>query len=195
MVSPSFLPCAVCSASPISVQWPAISAQATSYGFNSITVDECGNTLVPGDIISVSWTLNANPGSDTCFVSIRPFSDLVDDDAYVAKPPDHPSCVQGGVNIQIPSTPLNSSFPYNNSYFLVRINTPVQTHADSCVFKLAESYSKPWSTADKLSLASTVIGSVGLIGSVFSGLEAWRAKRQARRATQEADIARQAVGL
>jgi hypothetical protein len=85
-----------------------------------------------------------------------------------------------GVNIQIPTQPINASFPFNGSDFLVRINTDAGTHADSCVFqyvsfhvswrlcgRIATSYTAPWSRADQLSLASIVIAGVAMILTVL----------------------------
>jgi hypothetical protein len=56
-----------------------------------------------------------NPAYDTCFVSVRPISNLRDDDAYVAQVYPHPQCGGFSTDIIIPQNPINDSFPFNNS--------------------------------------------------------------------------------
>jgi hypothetical protein len=113
------------------------------YTFNGqVTVENncnqrpiCNQTLKPGDNVSISWSLTSSSGNDTCFVAIRPLSDLHDDAAYVAQIYPHPLCSQNSGTITIPQTPLNTLFPFDGSSFLVRINLPTGNERDSCSFQ------------------------------------------------------------
>lgn len=64
----------------------AIMAHSTgpAYYINSVSTDVCNQTLAPGAIVFCSWAISGLPTYDSCFVSIRPISDLKDDNAYVA---------------------------------------------------------------------------------------------------------------
>ena len=116
----------------------AVIAGCQSYGFTGpASIDKCGQTLVPGDFIFVQWSLNGDPEQDTCCVAVRPVNDLFDDTAYVAESPTHPQCAGASANIVIPQQPHNTSFPFNGSEFVVRINTDTGNgiHSDSYIFK------------------------------------------------------------
>jgi len=113
----------------------AVIAGCQSYGFTGpVSIDKCGQTLVPGDFIFVQWSLNGDPEQDTFFVAVRPVNDLFDD---TAESPTHPQCAGASANIVILQQPHNTSFPFNRSEFLVRINTDTGNgiHSDSCIFK------------------------------------------------------------
>ncbi|TKA70899.1 hypothetical protein B0A49_05032 [Cryomyces minteri] len=139
-----------------------------------------GKILVPNDTITVYWGTNNSPGYDSCSVTIRPLANLRDDKAYVASVNPHPQCAAGSTSIIIPAIPVNSSFPFDNSTFIVRINTPYGLYSDSAVFRINQTYTEPWSRTDTLAQraidvsqnsatsarSGIIIGVVGLVVAV-----------------------------
>ncbi|KAL6896441.1 hypothetical protein GGI43DRAFT_118303 [Trichoderma evansii] len=91
-------------------------------------------------------------------------SDLQGDDSYIVGA--HPQCGASSANLQIPKEPFNKHFPYNNSLFLMRLNTPYGTFADGNPFPIAEHYEEPWSRADTLARKSWIVSIVAVIITV-----------------------------
>ncbi|KAK5116799.1 hypothetical protein LTR16_005059 [Cryomyces antarcticus] len=142
-----------------------------------------GKILVPNDTITVYWGTNNSLGYDSCSVTIRPLANLKDDDAYVASVNPHPQCAAGSTSIIIPTTPTNSTYPFDNSTFIVRINTPYGLFSDSAVFRPVFPQ-EPWSRAEILARnandisqrnaadahRSLIVGGVGLAVALIVGM-------------------------
>ena len=105
------------------------------YYISNVVASGCGSVLVPGDILYVNWDIYGDASYDTCYLGIRPISDLMTNDAVVAEAAPHTQCFGTSANIVIPKVPKNAAFPFNGSHFVARINTPDKLHADSCAFK------------------------------------------------------------
>lgn len=109
-----------------------------SFYINAVEVNVCGLTLIPGDIIFVTWSFTGSPGYDSCYAAVRPIADFLSANAIVAQVDQpHPQCGGASTNIKIPKVPLNQSFPFDGSQFTVRVNTPQTNgiYADSCSFR------------------------------------------------------------
>ena len=114
--------------------------QEPRYYLNKVDIDVCGSTLTPGKVIFLTWTFTGSPGYESCYAAVRPISDLHSDEAIVAQVDDpHPQCGGSSTNIKIPQQPINSSFPFDRSEFIVRVNTNDTNgiYADSCTFRYA----------------------------------------------------------
>lgn len=107
------------------------------YYINAVNINVCGRTIIPDDVIFVSWTFTGAPEYDGCFAAVRPISNLhhpEDDNATVAEV--RAQCGGASTNIRIPRTPLNTSFPFDGQReFIVRLNTNIGIYADSCTFR------------------------------------------------------------
>jgi hypothetical protein len=55
-----------------------------SYVLTSLNTNVCDKIITPGQTVSLSWSINGDPGFDKCYVAVRPVSDLHDDGAIVA---------------------------------------------------------------------------------------------------------------
>jgi hypothetical protein len=110
---------------------PLISAE---YVLSSYSIDQAGNTLVPGNIIHVTWSLQNTPGPlDTCYFAVRSLTNMVDANAYVTDM--HIACDAYSFNMEIPLKPNDTALLYNGGSFVVRFIPPGGPATDSQVFK------------------------------------------------------------
>lgn len=54
-----------------------------NYTVNGLSTGSCAGPVLVGDQTSVIWSVNGDPGYDTCYVAIRPLNDLGTDDSIV----------------------------------------------------------------------------------------------------------------
>lgn len=113
-------------------------SQEPKYYLNKVDIDVCGSTLTPDKDIFLTWTFTGTPGYEECYAAVRPIADLRSNGAIVAevdKP--HPQCGGSSTNIKIPRQPINPSYPFDGSQFIVRVNTNWTNgiYADSCTFR------------------------------------------------------------
>ncbi|KAK0886534.1 hypothetical protein LTR02_018049 [Friedmanniomyces endolithicus] len=165
------------------------------YYISNVVASGCGSVLVPGDILYVNWDIYGDASYDTCYLGIRPISDLMTDDAVVAEAAPHPQCFGTSANIVIPKVPKNAAFPFNGSHFVARINTPDKLHADSCTFKIRTAYQEPFSRADKMSLAGVIIAGISVLAALLLGIATYRqSNRIDRLKSMQEQMERQAAG-
>jgi hypothetical protein len=85
-----------------------ISRPIPRYYINVVNINVCGKTIIPDDIIFVTWTFTGAPEYDDCYTAVRPISNLHhpdDDNAIVAEANDPaPQCGGASTNIRIPKS-------------------------------------------------------------------------------------------
>jgi predicted S18 family serine protease len=68
---------------PLLLGLQPIVAQTFNYTISGASVSPSAASYGVGDAITLSWTVNGDPGYDHCYVAIRPQSDVKTDGAIV----------------------------------------------------------------------------------------------------------------
>lgn len=108
---------------------------APRFVVSSAATDHPGDTLVPGDTLTVRWDVVGQTLWDSCYAAIRSHYDH--DAIFTDVGSDHPQCSKRVFTFVLPEQPLNSTLKYDGSLFMVRVNTETaqSTFTDSETFR------------------------------------------------------------
>ncbi|KAG0009139.1 hypothetical protein BGZ81_003611 [Podila clonocystis] len=151
---------------------------APRWSLHSPIISQAGGTLVPGDMLIITWSISGDPHLESCEVALR---SLDDPQRVVTEVLPQPRCGSGSSTLVIPNSPLNTTLLYGGEWFVVRINTKLGRYVDTGPVKLATTRpAQPWSVDVAIALAGVIVAGIGVLVPIL--LYKWRSRaRRARR--------------